>query len=782
MQLKNFKCYQEKSFEFSFGLTGIIGRNGAGKSTIFEAIFFALYGETGRNKEELKNSSAESKDEVAVTLEFILNGKEYRIERSLRGKNLTAKAELYNAAELIASSVTGVNEAVTKLLGMSKEAFVNTVFASQKELTKLSQLGNDERKRIIRRLLGLERVDRLQMRIGLEIRDLNREIKVAKEHLYSKEQIAQIKQTIKTKQEKLEELAKLIGNSNQELEVIQKALEALKKQLQEQSRLKENFRAKEADIAVNNAKLERLGKELLKLSSDIAKRQEGQEFFAKNRALLDERKNLQEELAKLQAQKEQQLRKEGLLKEQEQLRAQLKRLNEEIKELQNRLKEYRLKLAKKGQYKEAHAKYKEHCAKLEAAQREAQAKETSAKTVILQTKKQLEGIKKLGSQASCPTCTRSLLSEYESVVASLSQTIKRLTSSELVQANEQLKAIKERLDGANKKLEKIQKVLSKIEQIEAFVKEGETRLVKLKQNYEQIKQKGLQNKAELEKLNQSVYDASAHKTKEERFNTIEPLYKRLIGLEPMLAELPKMLEQKEALNGEQKSLEANLKSAKEELKKHPYKPKIDEELNKEHQALLEKKDQLLKQKQNQAVGQAKIKAEIASSQEKLLEDKNRSLALEKKVFERDDLLRLKLFLESFKSAINAKVTPRISQIASDLFFEITSGRYQHIEVDNAFDFYIYDGGKRYPIARFSGGEVDLANLVLRIAISKTLNELSSSATIGFLAFDEVFGSQDQQRRYAIMESFAKISEHYRQIFLISHDPEIKELFERVIEV
>ena len=49
------------------------------------------------------------------------------------------------------------------------------------------------------------------------------------------------------------------------------------------------------------------------------------------------------------------------------------------------------------------------------------------------------------------------------------------------------------------------------------------------------------------------------------------------------------------------------------------------------------------------------------------------------------------------------------------------------------------------IEGFSGGEIDLANLVLRIAISKTLTELSGTSTIGFLAFDEVFGSQDKRR-------------------------------------
>jgi len=49
-------------------------------------------------------------------------------------------------------------------------------------------------------------------------------------------------------------------------------------------------------------------------------------------------------------------------------------------------------------------------------------------------------------------------------------------------------------------------------------------------------------------------------------------------------------------------------------------------------------------------------------------------------------------------------------------------------------------------------------------------------------FDEVFGSQDENRKMEIFEAFHTIKEQYRQIFLISHEMEIKEMFERVVEL
>jgi exonuclease SbcC len=152
---------------------------------------------------------------------------------------------------------------------------------------------------------------------------------------------------------------------------------------------------------------------------------------------------------------------------------------------------------------------------------------------------------------------------------------------------------------------------------------------------------------------------------------------------------------------------------------------------------------------------------------------------------KDDLVdyeKIKTSLSEFKTRLNSKVAPRISAIASEMYSQITKGKYQHIEVSNDFDFFIYDEGKKYPIERFSGGEIDLANLVLRIAISKTLTELSGASSIGFLAFDEVFGSQDEARRMEILEAFHTIKEQYRQIFLISHEMEIKEMLERVVEL
>ena len=97
LKLENFKKYTSFEIEFGEGLIGIIGKNGSGKSTIFEAILFALYGEakTRGNKELLKNANASDKDTVVVELDFEFEGILYKVAREFRGKTMSANAKFY---------------------------------------------------------------------------------------------------------------------------------------------------------------------------------------------------------------------------------------------------------------------------------------------------------------------------------------------------------------------------------------------------------------------------------------------------------------------------------------------------------------------------------------------------------------------------------------------------------------------------------------------------------------------------------------------------------------
>ncbi|HQG45827.1 MAG TPA: SbcC/MukB-like Walker B domain-containing protein, partial [bacterium] len=111
-----------------------------------------------------------------------------------------------------------------------------------------------------------------------------------------------------------------------------------------------------------------------------------------------------------------------------------------------------------------------------------------------------------------------------------------------------------------------------------------------------------------------------------------------------------------------------------------------------------------------------------------------------------------------------------------------SGRYSRLELDEDYLIALQDGNHLFPLGRFSGGEQDLANLCLRVAISQILAERSGGAPINFIILDEIFGSQDEERKVQILNALGKLSSQFRQIFIITHVDSIKDQLPVIMEV
>lgn len=138
-------------------------------------------------------------------------------------------------------------------------------------------------------------------------------------------------------------------------------------------------------------------------------------------------------------------------------------------------------------------------------------------------------------------------------------------------------------------------------------------------------------------------------------------------------------------------------------------------------------------------------------------------------------------MSSFRTYLISQIRPTLSLYASELFDQLTNGKYSEIELDENYNLIVFDNGAPYNIERFSGGEEDLANLCIRLAISEVITEKAGSI-FNFIILDEIFGSQDNIRKQNIIKALSRFSSKFRQIFLITHVEEIKNFMENAITV
>ena len=169
----------------SNGVYLITGDTGAGKTTIFDAITFALYGRASgnsRNANMFRSKYADPDAETMVILEFEYNGEIYKIcrnpsyeRKSKRGDsmvNVTADAELICPDGTVVTKSMEVTGYVKKLLGLDREQFTQIAMLAQGEFMKLLLSEASERQEIFRRLFKTEYFMKLQERLKAEVRNL----------------------------------------------------------------------------------------------------------------------------------------------------------------------------------------------------------------------------------------------------------------------------------------------------------------------------------------------------------------------------------------------------------------------------------------------------------------------------------------------------------------------------------------------------------------------------------------------------------------------------------
>ena len=670
LHLKNFRQHRDTSLEFPSGLVGIVGHNGSGKTSIVESVAFALFGSkaTRGKVSEIVTRGLDQNAKVEVSLLFERDGVAYRVERTI------SDAQLYLGGEPqpISRGNRDVTNRVAALLGMSFDEFVATYFTEQKGLEFLSgKKGTAERERFVVRMMGYDRLEKIQELLRLDRRDIRNQV-------IGGEASVGLREELEKRIENEKKVLKKIKKEYQEAETVltkgEAELEIIKKDYEEQEVLKRSFVKLKADRDKNEARSGEIDRQLNRAGNELA-------------GLLDEKWNGTplKDLIKV-GKAELPLDKLATRRE---------KLDEKIA----KLKAKNNKLLTTWREQSAIAKNEKDLAK------------SQHQTFQARLKKQEE----MGAESNCPTCGQELGESFKEVLKEMKKVL-RASTKKIKELDQKLKESKvkpevlsqieaeiEELEGDRKKLlveeRGFKGVYSKIETIK--------RLGKEKEHFEkELKALEAEKKPIAKKISELSFTENTYNSIKGKFDASSRLVE--------VARLSRV-----KLEGKLNTQVALVDRSEEELIN--YDKKVDE--------LKKQKSKLL----------------ILDEGDKVLTE--------------------------FRKHLNATIRPRLAELASEFLAELTDGRYTTVEISEDFTPTVLEDGEIKAV--ISGGEEDILNLCVRLALSQLLAERAGQS-ISFLVLDEVFGSLDEQRRNNVLELLEKLSQRFEQILVITHLEDIKD--------
>lgn len=681
--LHNFRKFKHTTIEFPEGVIGVIGLNGAGKSTIFEAIAWALYGTVAArtSADLIKRNGAEPSDACRVELSFSFDGSNYKVIREMTGRSMTPSAIIFKDE---VQAATGAGEAakyIQKTLGMDHKSFFTSIFAKQKELNALSTMNASERRPLILKMLGIDALDDVIKSISSDRRSATSVVQTLQTSLTDRNG----RNKADIFKEKIKEIDEQKIIATKEIDSIKKQLKELKESITEQQ---EKTKEKQTTYESSNKTYERL---------------------IEQKTLYDQQKKLSNEITQIQ--RKIQKRNEEIQPLQKKIET-FPDLSKELTDIETRLQDLDLQTQESIRHIE---------------QRKTQKKELTdqiQKIVQKQTK-----IERLGPEASCPTCER-VLGDQSSFLISKYQKEKEektkqgnILDDELVLAQDTYQRLKREISALRKKKEYLQGQVAEKRSVAATLTSLQKELKKEQQELEK-------KQTEFKKLGGISFDPEQFDTLRQQVKTAYQIYQQEIKQLGLLKDQYSSTQLK--LEKKQSSLTLLIKE------RTTFQERVKE---------LDQTEQGIKQKQKYA----------------------------------EELSLLQDTMVGFRSHLISRIRPALSSYASSFFQDLTDGKYQEISLDEQYNMLLFDEGTSYAIERFSGGEIDLANLCIRLAISEVITE-RSQGVFQFIILDEIFGSQDAIRQQNIMEALYRLSSKFKQIFLITHVEDVKHHMRYVLQV
>jgi len=787
LTLKNYRKFRSAVIDFPDGVVGIVGRNGSGKSTIVEAIGWALYGHDASRTEKglVKRMGAAAREPCRVELEFDLDN-HYRVVREMVGPSLTARASVEVNGTLVvqpgANSSKAATEYISKALGMGQEAFFTSVIARQRELNALSDKTAGERRRIVLRMLEIDAIDEAIRRVRVDRRVGEGKVEGMRMSLKDPGALNRDRERYLDEEGRAREESRVCKDAAERFGEVVRGLE---QRLEGERRAHQRYM--ELGSAIARVKDRRGAEEerLSRISEELAHLLEREQLL---KGLGEKEGGYQRLLSRkdhLEGERERFHRRERLLTQMGDLNKRTAQIASEVegdRSLLSALPEINervLRLREGGEEARATARQ----ASLEA--RESGGRITQREERRCELAEERGKIEQLGPESNCPTCLRPLGDHYTVLLKKYGEDITAIQS----EIAEQKKAMKEKEDDADRWSEKETKLAQRIQEGEEQMRElirVEGDLGSRVQMAREIDEQGKAIEEQLASIGAVDFRTEEYDHVVERVRELTPTHERVISLKSEVARIPSIQEEQTRVKESASALTRELTEREQELSALSFDAgaydalvaELEDRRGKLNEA--EKRLVALEGELRQAVEEGKrIEKEITEQKElrdKIDQERESMAYLERLAGTRDTGL-----FNEFKRHLIGRIGPLVSRYCSELFSSLTDHKYETMEIDENYDIHVYDGGESFALTRYSGGEQDLANLCLRLAISQVIAERSGSE-INLLVLDEIFGSQDQERRGNLMVALGELSKRFRQILLITHVEDVKDQMSSVLRV
>ena len=788
------------------GLFLLHGNTGSGKTTIFDAVCFALYGNaSGENKgaDVFRSDYAEANRKTFVELTFSHQGKEYKIYRTpayerkkKRGDGTTlskADAELFCDEQLIASGYTIVTDKMITLLGVDWQQFKQVAMLAQGEFIKLLYADSVERAGILRQIFGTAHYEALQK----NLRTAMQKRKTDCEDL--EKSMLQSLAGIRTEAQEAYSLHIQKWQSAPDIYSIPDVLEWLKQLIlvQEQKQLERSIKKEEKekrlqDITVKEAFLMTVKK---KREACVQYEKEIEQLVCEEEKLVHLEQTIQTQIICVENQEAQRMMQLPLYEKVEEVQHEIMEAQKKQQELQERFvgwkkqKEelqslYKKKVKKQQKFITLYQAYEVAreaaiqaerlflaeqagilaesltegmpcpvCGSLTHPQKAPLSEEGMSEAVVKEKKEVAEQAEKASTQVNteCYGLQREYTIRTEAYVKELVEAGLKLTLTQL-ETEEERSILQTCLQQYEEQLQVEEEALQK----------------RLQENNKKIneKQKLLheveQNKKQKEQLQQKLHQLEKQKVSNEE---------KRAGIKRLLEEAQKELEEQETEYGqeeallqegkrlllqEQKELEVQLREifsricANETIKKEATRLYAVYEIAKKEYLLVAS---LSKTANGDITGKARIPFEQyvqAFYFEQILHEANHKLSL----------------------MTNGQYELRRKKEASNL--RSISG----LELE-VMDYYT---GKIRSIRSLSGGESFQAALSLALGLSEVMEAFAGGIEIGVLFLDEGFGTLDAQALDMAVATLRKLAASNRVVGIISHVEELKERIENKVMI